>query len=184
LSFGLRQRTGRRIGVIVGAGTVIGVAMVLLGMEPRLVLVGCVVAAVGATTWLLVDLANVVAPVSWYNYGTVADTSARSDPSVQTLQTRLRTPARRRRRVAPLDRVRADPTDEITAALLDVIEDHLVAEHGIDMLIDPHAAAEALGPELARFVTDSKTRRSMAQPRTLACTLTLIEDFSDQQHLA
>jgi hypothetical protein len=52
------------------------------------------------------------------------------------------------------------------------------------MLIDPHAAAEALGPDLARFVTDSKTRRSMAQPRTLACTLTLIEDFSDQQHLA
>lgn len=180
----MTENTGQRVGVIVGAGTAIGVAMVLLGMEPRLALVGCVVVAVGATAGLLVDLANVVAPVSWHNYGTVANTSARSDRSVQTLQTRLRSPARRRRRTARFEHIRTDPADEITGALLDVIENHLATEHGIDMLIDPHAAAEALGPELTRFVTDSTSRRSMAQPRTLARTLTLIEDFSDQKHLA
>ncbi|WP_395160813.1 hypothetical protein [Ilumatobacter sp.] len=180
----MKERAGQRVGVTVGAGTATGVAMVLLGMEPRLALVGCVVVAVSATVWLLVDLANVVSPVFWHNYGTVANTSARSDRSVQMLQTRLRTPARRRRRTAVLEHGRADPADEITVTLLDVIEDHLVTEHGIDMLLDPHAAAEALGPELTRFVTDSTSRRSMAQPRTLARTLTLIEDFSDQKHLA
>jgi len=180
----VKERAGQRVGVTVGAGTATGVAMVLLGMEPRLALVGCVVVAVSATVWLLVDLANVVLPVFWHNYGTVANTSARSDRSVQMLQTRLRTPARRRRRTAVLEHGRADPADEITVTLLDVIEDHLVTEHGIDMLLDPHAAAEALGPELTRFVTDSTSRRSMAQPRTLARTLTLIEDFSDQKHLA
>lgn len=180
----MKERTGWRVGVTVGAGTATGVAMVLLGMEPRLALVGCVVVAVAASVWLLVDLANVVSPIFWHNFGTFANTSARSHRSVQTLQTRLRTPARRRHRTAALEHVRPDPVDEITVTLLDVIEDHLVSEHGIDVLLDHHAAAEVLGPELTRFVTDSTSRRSMAQPRTLARTLTLIEDFSDQTHLA
>jgi hypothetical protein len=38
-------------------------------------------------------------------------------------------------------------------------------------------AAELLGPELARFTSDPASRRSMTQRRTLARTVSLIEDL-------
>ena len=61
-----------RIGATALTAMVVGVGMVLLGMEPRPVLVGIVVVTVAATTFLLVDLANLTWAVSWGGHEHVA----------------------------------------------------------------------------------------------------------------
>jgi hypothetical protein len=72
----------------------------------------------------------------------------------------------------------ADPSDEIGDSLVEVLDDHLVADRGIDRSEDPVGAAEALGPELMQFVSDPAVRRSMTQRRTLVRTITSIEAFT------
>ena len=163
--------------ITAGAGTVVGVLMILLGMEPRLVLVGCVVVLVAATAWLVIEMASTVTPLAWYAYGTEADTSARPDRRVQVLRSRLRQPAARRGQATSTGDVGVEPSDEIIDSLLGIIDEHLVAEHGVDRSIDPDRAAELLGPELTRFISDPVARRAMTQRRTLANTVSLIEDL-------
>jgi hypothetical protein len=170
-------RARRLIGATVGVATVIGVAMIQLGMEPRLVLVGFVVVVVLASTLLIADLAVVAAPLHWHNYGDGVDVTARPDRRVQVITARLRQPARRRRPVAATEVDRDNPHDEIGDTLVAVLDDQLRAEHGIDRSIEAAAAAEVLGPELTRFVTELSTRRSMTQRRTLAATIATIERF-------
>ena len=145
--------------ITAGAGTVVGVLMILLGMEPRLVLVGCVVVLVAATAWLVIEMASTVTPLAWYAYGTEADTSARPDRRVQVLRSRLRQPAARRGQATSTGDVGVEPSD------------------GVDRSIDPDRAAELLGPELTRFISDPVARRAMTQRRTLANTVSLIEDL-------
>ena len=77
-----------------------------------------------------------------------------------------------------------EPVDEIVGTLIGVIDDHLLAEFGIDRSTDPAAAADALGPELTTFVNDSSARRSMTGRRGLARTLGMIEDFCSRTHAA
>lgn len=155
--------------------------MVLLGMEPRLVLVGFVVIVATAATWLILDVGQVAAPVNWHNYGAAEDAVTRPDRRVQLLKARLRQPARRGRALGPVGAAptgRADPSDEIGDSLVEVLDDHLVADRGIDRSEDPVGAAEALGPELMQFVSDPAVRRSMTQRRTLVRTITSIEAFT------
>lgn len=166
------------IGATIAVGVVTGVLMVLLGMEPRLVLVGFVVLIVSAVTWLFVDLGTVAVPVTWHGHGATDIVSARSDRRVQVLTARLRSPVRRSRSAAMVEHGHVESNDEISDTLVSVIDDHLVAEHGIDRSIDATSAAETLGPALTRFVTDPESRRSMSRRRNLARTITLIEDFT------
>lgn len=176
----LRVKGGnrQRVGITAGVGAIVGVLMVLVGMEPRLVLVGFVVVIVAASAWLVADLAVMATPINWHDYGTVADGSARPDRRVQLLRARLRqTP--QRRRLSGTDQLnRADPSAEIADTLVGVLDDHLTAEYGVQRSIDSDTAAELLGPELARFVADPEARRSMTQRRTLGRTIALIEDFT------
>jgi len=166
-----------RVGVTVGAGVVVGVAMVLLGMEPRLVLVGCVVAIVAAVAWLVIDTGVATSAVVWRDQGSVAVVSARPDRRVMILRTRLRRRTRRRGPTRVFGTVHASPADEIVDSLLAVIDDRLLTEHGVDRSVDPAAAAEVLGPDLTRFLTDPASRLSMTQPRSLTHTLELIEQL-------
>lgn len=177
----LQDETGRWIVATAAIGIMTGVLMVLLGMEPRLVLVGCVVILVTAATWLILDVAAAADPVNWHNYQTAADGAARPDRRVQILKTRLRQPTRRRRTLGSAGTTWTDPagpSDEIADSLAAVLDDHLVAARGVDRSLDAAAAAEALGPELTRFVTDPAARRSMTQRRTLARTIASIEEFT------
>ncbi|MEM9713286.1 MAG: hypothetical protein AAGA17_13800, partial [Actinomycetota bacterium] len=57
-----------RVGATALLGSVVGVVMVLLGMEPRLVLVGLIVLAAATASFLIVDLAAVTAPVDWTSF--------------------------------------------------------------------------------------------------------------------
>ncbi len=91
------------------------------------------------------------------------------------MQSRLKRRGRPGRRWGAVDGTGSEPADEIVTTLLGSIDDHLKAEHGIDRSIDPVAAAEVLGLDLTRFVTDPAARRSMTQRRTLARTVSLIE---------
>lgn len=165
-------------GGTVGVGAVTGVLMALLGMEPRLVLVGFVMLIVSAVTWLFVDLSTMADPVRWHDHGAKWAGSARPDRRVQVLTARLRAPAPRERLTAMVQPGRAEPNDEIADTLVSILDDHLVTEHGIDRSTEAAAAGEALGPALTSFVTDSQTRRSMTQRRNLARTVALIEDFT------
>lgn len=181
-----------RIGSTAVVGTIVAVVMIVLGMEPRLALLACIVAAAGCTTWLVVDLAGAASPVVWGDRAASADTAAPADRRVQTLRGWLRRPARGGRlRNAPAEEG-AVPTDEIADVLLEVIAD-VLAEHGVDPNADasadasadpnahpnadPAGAAAIVGPELARFIGDPAARRSMTQRRALAHTLALIEDL-------
>lgn len=180
----LSDRVDWRVSVTVGIGVIVAVGMVLLGMEPRLVLVGFVVMVVGATAALAFDLAPAASPVVWTDHGRGADTATRSDRRVQALRARLRSPARRRRLPAMIESSRPEPVDEIVGTLIGVIDDHLLAEHGVDRAADPAAAAELLGPDLEQFVADPSAHRSMAGRRNLARTLDLIESFCSRTHAA
>lgn len=166
------------VGTTVGVGVLTGVLMVLLGMEPRLVLVGFVVLIVSAATWLCIDLATVAVPMRWHTHGATDHLSARSDRRVQVLTARLRASTRRPRLTSIVQPGHVEPNDEIADTLVSVLDDHLVTEHGIDRSTDATSAAAALGPVLTNFVTDPEARRSMTQRRNLTRTITLIEDFT------
>ncbi len=177
----LQDDTGRWVVATAAIGVATGVLMVLLGMEPRLVLVGFVVILATAATWLILDVAVAATPVNWHNYGSAADAIARPDRRVQILKARLHQPGRRRRTLGSAGKTRADRdelSDEIGSSLAGVLDDYLVADRNIDRSLDAVAAAAALGPELTQFVTDPATRRSMTQRRNLARTIASIEDFT------
>ena len=177
----LQDNTRRWVVVTALIGVVTGVLMVLLGMEPRLVLVGFVVIVATAATWLILDVGQATAPVNWHNYGAAEVAVTRPDRRVQVLKARLRQPTRRGRALGSVGATptgRADPSDEIGDSLVEVLDDHLVADRGIDRSEDPVGAAEALGPELMQFVSDPAVRRSMTQRRTLVRTVTSIEAFT------
>lgn len=174
----VRGDSRQRIGITAGVGALVGVLMVLVGMEPRLVLVGFVVVSIAASTWLVADLAVTATPINWHDYGTVADGSARPDRRVQLLRARLRQTTQRRRLYGADDHNRPDPSAEIADTLVGVLDDYLIAEYGVHRSIDSDTAAELLGAELTRFVTDPAARRSLTQRRTLANTIALIEDFT------
>lgn len=166
-----------RVRVTVGTGVAVGVSMVLLGMEPRLFLVGLVVVAVAAVGFLAADVGGETAPVTWRAHGTGASASARPDQRVQALRARLRRPARQRLIPEKADPNRPQPVDEVVSTLLRSIDDHLLFEHHIDRSLEPAAAAAVLGPELTRFVSDPAAQRSMTGRRSLARTVALIEDL-------
>ncbi len=166
----------RRIVVTVAIGVIVAIAMVLFGMEPRLVLLACVVAALAGAGWLLVDLAPDTGHIIWNEPDASTETVAGADHRVHALRARLRRSSRPGR--LPLARAaESASTDEIISTLLALLDDHLLAERNIDRRVDPDAAAEALGPELARFVEQPDARTSMTQRRSLPRTLALIEAF-------
>ncbi|MEO1060280.1 MAG: hypothetical protein AAFZ07_02595 [Actinomycetota bacterium] len=157
-------------------GSVIGVMMVLLGMEPRLVLVGLIVVAVAATGFLLVDLTEVTAPVDWHRFQLEEDTRVPVDWRVQQLRgTLLRSTTRRRSTAAAI--AATGRTDQVLDSLVGVVDDLLFTEHGIDHAADPAAAAEIVGPELARLLADPAAYGSMSH-RELDRIVTLVERVS------
>jgi len=177
----------RWVGTTIVIGAVVGGAMVLSGMEPRLALVAVIVAVIAGTAWLVAGLAPVALPVSWYGRQRMGanDWRARPDRRVQLLTARLRHTGRRSRRrpTSPRSALSTQPEqpDEIVESLIAVIDDHLLAEFGIDRRAQgtsAESAPVALGPELTRFVTEPAAALAMTRPRTLAHTIALIEAFT------
>lgn len=172
-----RERVDWRVKLTAAVGGTVGVLMLLLDMQPRLVLVAMVVMAVAAAGWSAFDLGHTAEPLTWHDYGADQAGTARPDQRTQALRSRLERNTRGRRTASTSRTGEPEPNDEIVETLVDVIDDHLVAEHGLDRTADFEALAAVLDPELARFVTDTATQRSMTQRRTLARTVALIEDL-------
>lgn len=168
-----------RVSATTVTGVVIGVAMVLLGMEPRLVLVGFVVVTVAAASFLLLDLGEEEVAVDWYRHQLEDATTTTVDLRLQHLRASLHRSTSRRRHAAVAARRGEQITDQIVETLVDVIDDALASDHGIDRSSDPAGAADVLGPELARFVSDTDSYGSLTR-RRLSHIVTLIEQLSER----
>ena len=167
-----------RVSATAGAWFVVGVGMLLLGMEPRLVLLGFVVLIASAVMWLIVDLALISSPLVWDNPASWGDQRVGRDLRVGILRSRLEQSPARRSPLRAADPDTPQPADQIIETLLGVVDHHLLAEHNIDRAVDSGSAVRLLGPELGRFVTDVAAQRSMTRRRSLAGTIKLIEELT------
>lgn len=140
------------------------VAMLLLGMHPRVVLVGAIVAAVATICWLVLDVGPLVEEVDWERHADRREFWPRSDMRVNLIRARLHR-----------ERSRGDEWASTGDDLAALIGDRLHSAHGIDPVAEPAAAAEVLGPELAAFMDDPERRRQMSRFRSLPATVALIE---------
>jgi hypothetical protein len=160
----MTTRWRRRLVLVAVTAVVACLAMLLLGMHPRVALVGVIVLVVATIAWFTLDVGSLVEEIDWERHADRRDTSARSDRRVNLIRTRLHR-----------ERRGADEWASTAAHLADLIDARLRSYHGIDRAADPAAAANVLGPELAAFMNDPDARRRMAGLRSLPATLTLIE---------
>jgi hypothetical protein len=68
-------------------------------------------------------------------------------------------------------------TDRLRAALVDLVDDQLLAAHGIDRRTDPKRAAAVMGATLTAFVDDPALGRRLTKSRDLDRIVTLIEQL-------
>jgi hypothetical protein len=141
------------------------VAMVLTGMGPRLVTVAALGALTGVSVWLVWTLANGADPAA--PWGT-ADQPRTADRDARPRSWSLR------------HQVPNGPQDLRTAErlwqrLVELIDDRLLAEHGIDRGRDPAGAQAILGDDLARFATDPHAARTLTDLATVDRVVSRIE---------
>jgi hypothetical protein len=139
--------------------------MAALDMGPRPVLLACIAAVLAAAVCLLLDLADVAAPASW---------GASYDPE------RLRRGADLRIRALQGQLLHGPSMDDGRALhllLVELIDDRLLAEHGIDRAAQPERADAVLGPTLATFVTSPPPTKQLRDPRFMSSILTHIESI-------
>jgi hypothetical protein len=138
--------TGRRVWVqraalAVAAWVVVCGAALLLEMGPQPVLLAILVAAAALTLVLFLDVSEVAADTRW----TVEGTDPTREPGED-------------RRLATLTRVvsshlAAHTVDEqLHRELLHLLDQRLVARHGVSLQADPERAAHLVHPDLAALV--------------------------------
>lgn len=156
---------------IIAVTVVVEVVMVLAGTEPNLLLVAGLVGLVGTTIWCLVDLR-----------------AATTDPDPQPVAYRPPPDARADQRVRMLrnglvfgSRSGNDhAAQRLRDGLVELVDDQLLAEYGVDRHADPAAAESIIGAELFRFVEDTgaaDSARVVSRPKHLAHIVTLIEEI-------
>ena len=131
----------RQLGAAFVVWFVVVATALFLGMQPRPALLAGLVAAVGAGLLLFLDASDQVAGDRW----AVPDTD----------------PARERgedMRLASLSRmvgshlVSHQVDDQLHRQLLRLLDQRLVARHGVSLQADPERAADLAGPELAALM--------------------------------
>ena len=154
----------RRLVLMVLVAVVASIAMLLLGMHPRVALVSGIVLVIATIGWLALDVGSLVDEIDWERHADRREIWARSDHRVNLIRARLH---RERRR-----RGEWDATGDQLAELIDA---RLRSFHGIDRVVEPEAAADILGHELSAFMRDPDIRTRMSGLGALPTTLTLIE---------
>ena len=154
-----------RIAVVVSCWLLVVIAMAALQMGPRPVLIAGLAAAVASALWLLTDLADVAEPTSWTAAFDPGRLPRGADLRIRALQGQLA-------HGPSMDDGRA-----LHRLLVDLIDDRLVADHGIDRALEPDRAAVALGPTLAAFVVAPPSSRQLRDPSFLSSIITLIESL-------
>ena len=145
--------TSRRTWVtrLVGAFAVwlvICVVAFLLGNQPSPGLIALVMAAGAGTFWLYLDTSAQSEPPRWQLTSDEPVRPRGEDPRLALLH-----------RVVSQHLVSRDPTDQLHRYVGEVIDRHLVAEHGFSRSTDPERAARVLGPELSGLLEQTRSRR-------------------------
>lgn len=129
---------------------------------PNVLLVAGLVVLASGIVWLVNDLGRDAArphpapPLA-------SPTASHPDLRITTLRQALATGGRDR-----------NLTDRIRGSLVELVDDELLANHGIDRHHDPDAARAVLDPALQRFIEHPDAAQAMTT-RSLAAVVTLIE---------
>ena len=151
--------TLRRVLAIVIAWALLVLALWFSHSRPAVVVLGGIIAAIGATLFVALDLADVVSELEWTPNARHLP-SKRGDARVSWTRQKVQS-------------ARWSGSTEINDTLTELIDDRLLAHHHIDRAADPAAAAELLGPALRSFL-DGRRRTAMTA-RELQRVLTEIE---------
>lgn len=137
--------------------------MAWLEMGPRPVLLAGIAAALAAGLWLMLDVSDIAAPAAWAAAYDTGGTRRGADSRLRLLHRQIQhAPSHDEGRV-------------LHRLLVDLIDDRLLAEHGIDRAVEPARAAAELGADLAAFVTVLPSARQLSNPAFLSSILTRIE---------
>ena len=153
-----------RVATVAAAIALIELSMSVAGMGPSLPLVASLVVLVAAIGFVAYDLQAAVLSVRWQRSAGTAPTATGFDSRVSSLQMRI----------AASDRD-GYHARQLYASLVDLIDDQLLAVHGIDRAQDPDAAQVALGPELHRFVATGRPPARLTSVRVLRPIVQRIE---------
>jgi hypothetical protein len=137
--------------------------MAWLDMGPRPALLAGIAVALAAGLWLMVDISDRAAPATWAATYDTGGTRRGADSRLRVLHRQIQH--------APTH----DEGRVLHRLLVDLIDDRLLAEHGIDRVVEPARAAAELGADLASFVTLVPSARQLSDPSFLSSILTRIE---------
>jgi hypothetical protein len=150
---------GRLLSVVAGWAA-LSVALWVSDARPAVLVLGGVVAVIGAAVFIALDMADAVDEVEW---------TRRSRRQAIVRPADMRVSAIRRRAQGSWWSGASDIGD----TLVDLIDDRLLANHRVDRAVDPAAASAVLTPALRALV--DAPRRSSISPRELQQLLTDIE---------
>ncbi len=144
----MRKQWTSRIAAAFGLWLVVCVVAQLLGNQPRPGLIALVIGAAATTAWLYLDTSAQSEPARWQ---LVSDEPIRppgSDPRLSLFE-----------RVIAQHLDSRDATDQLHRYVSETTERRLVTKHGINRATDPERARAVLGPELAGFLDNPRSRR-------------------------
>jgi hypothetical protein len=122
-----------------------------LQMGPRPVLLAGIAAAIATALWLMLDLSDVAAPAAWGAASHTGGTRRGADSRLRLLHRQIEhAPSHDEGRV-------------LHRLLVDLVDDRLLAEHGIDRTVEPDRA------------TTAPSARRLGNPAFLSSILTRIE---------
>jgi hypothetical protein len=160
------MRLRARVATVAIIVALVEISMSVARMAPSVPLVAGLVVLVAAIGFVVYDLDAAVLTVRWQRGASVAPTATGLDPRVSSLRMRLA--------AADRDGYHAR---QVYGSLVDLIDDQLLAVHGIDRAADPDAAAVALGPELHRFVATGRPPARLTSVRVLRPIVQRIEQL-------
>ncbi len=152
--------TVRRVVVIVGMWVLLALALWASNARPAVLVVGGIVAAIGAVVFAMLDLADEVDEVEWTRKSRRQASTRRADPRVSSLRRKAQG-------------TWWSSSSDLGDTLVELLDDRLLAHHRVDRADDPAAAAVLLSPAL-RSLVDAPRRTSMS-PRELQELLVDIE---------
>jgi hypothetical protein len=152
--------TVRRTLAIVAAWALLVGALWVSHSRPAVFVLGGIIAAIGATLFLALDLADVVDELEWSPRARLQGSVRRVDARVSWTRHKVQS-------------ARWSGSTEITDTLIELIDDRLLAHHHVDRAADASAAAAVLSPTLRTFI-DRRSRTAMTT-RELQRVLTEIE---------
>ncbi len=155
-----------RIAVPVVGGAVIETVLIGAGMQPRLLPLALILAAIAAVGTLAFDLVVTATPAVWPD-------SVAPEPQVRILDSRTESLVR----MVTRERGQLGPSHRLHATLVGLVDDRLRDRHGVDRMADPSGAERLLTPELVALIESPPPGAHLAEPARLAHVVALIESI-------